>query len=73
MFYVFNAILQSIPFVSTNNPLATIIPLTFIIILGIIKEAVVEIKKWYDDKQINQTTYHKYVGAKLSDNIQQAK
>jgi len=64
VFYVFNAILQCIPFVSTNSPMATIIPLTFIIIVGIIKEAVVEIKKWQDDKKINQTLYRKYVGPK---------
>ena len=33
--------------------MATIIPLAFIILLGIIKEGVVEVKKWYDDKHVN--------------------
>ena len=59
VFYVFNAILQSIPSVSTNNPLATIIPLSVIVIVGIIKEAVVELKKWHDDKTINAMPFRK--------------
>lgn len=40
--------------------MATIIPLTFIIIVGVIKEAVVELKKWHDDKVANQVVYKKY-------------
>lgn len=55
IFYVSNAILQSIPSVSTHNPLATILPLTFIILFGITKEAIMELKKWYDDNHINAT------------------
>ena len=45
-FYVFNAVLQSIPSISTNNPLATIIPLSFVISVGILKEAIVELQRW---------------------------
>lgn len=59
VFYVCNAVLQSIPSVSTNNPLATIVPLTFIIMFGITKEAIMELKKWYDDKHINATMFTK--------------
>jgi hypothetical protein len=39
--------------------LATIIPLTFIICLGIVKELLVEIKKWKDDKHINAIVYQR--------------
>lgn len=53
-FYVFNAFLQSTPSISTNNPLATIIPLTFIITVGIIKEAIVELQRWNQDRKINR-------------------
>ena len=53
MFFTFNAVLQSIPALSTNSPLATIIPLTTIVIFGIVKELVGELKKWHDDKHIN--------------------
>lgn len=62
VFYIFNAILQSIPQVSTNNPFATIIPLSVIVTFGIIKEAVVELKKWSDDKHINATLFRKLTG-----------
>ena len=61
LFYTFNAVLQSIPSISTNDPLATIIPLTFIICVGILKELLAEIKKWKDDKYINATTYSRLV------------
>ncbi len=44
--------------------MATIIPLTVIIIVGIIKEAVVELKKAFDDKHINESLYKKYVNHK---------
>ena len=40
---------------STNNPLASIIPLLFVICLGIIKEAIVEVKRWQEDKKVNKT------------------
>lgn len=53
-FYVLNAFLQSTPSISTNDPLATIIPLTFIICVGIIKEAIVEVKRWLQDRQVNR-------------------
>ena len=53
-FYCFNAVLQSIPAVSTNNPLATIIPLSWVILMGVIKEAIVEIKRWHDDRTVNR-------------------
>lgn len=46
--------------------MATIIPLTFIIIVGVIKEAVVELKKWHDDKVANQIVYKKYKDPKVS-------
>ena len=46
---------------STNDPKATIIPLTFIIIVGIIKEGVVELKKAFDDGHINGMLYKKFV------------
>ena len=41
--------------------MATIIPLTFVIIVGIIKELIVEIKRWSDDKTINRVVYRKLV------------
>lgn len=53
-FYVLNAILQSTPSISTNNPLATIIPLSFVICVGIFKELVVEVRRWLEDRKVNR-------------------
>ena len=53
-FYTFNTVMQSFPAVSTNSPLASLIPVLFIILLGMLKEAYLEYKRWSDDKRINQ-------------------
>jgi len=60
-FYLFNALLQCIPTISTNSPLATIIPLTFMIMLGVLKELVVELKRWHDDREANRKPYRRLV------------
>ena len=52
-FYLVSAILQSIPDISTNDPLATLIPLAYVIILGIIKEGIADYKRYKNDKQVN--------------------
>ena len=61
-FYLFNAILQSIPAISTNDPLFTIIPLAVIVALGIIKELIVEISRWSADRKINATPCKRLTG-----------
>ena len=53
VFYSFNGVLQSIPAISTNNPLASIIPTAFIIFLGIMKELYYEYKRYKEDNLIN--------------------
>ena len=53
-FMTFNVVMQSIPAIRTNNPLATGIPTLFIIILGMGKELYLEIKRWKEDKRINK-------------------
>ena len=55
LFYIFNGILQSFPEISTNSPLASFIPVSFVIIVGILKEAYLEYKRYVDDKKTNQT------------------
>ena len=59
IYYLFNGLLQMIPAVSTNKPIATFIPLSFVIMVGIIKEMIVEIKRGLDDKALNKTVYKK--------------
>ena len=41
--FLVNGILQAIPAISTNSPLSTLVPLAFVVILGILKEAIVEV------------------------------
>ena len=52
-FYLVSAILQSIPSISTNDPLATVIPLAYVIILGIIKEGLADWKRYKSDREVN--------------------
>ena len=53
VFYLFNMILQSIPEVSTNDWFYTLIPLSAMVSLGMVKEFVGEYKRWKEDKQSN--------------------
>lgn len=53
-FYLVNAILQSIPSITTNDPLATIIPLAYVVLLGIIKEFIADYKRYQSDQSENR-------------------
>lgn len=61
VFYLFNGILQSIPSVSTNDAIVTFIPLSMIVLMGVLKEGFLEVEKWLSDKQVNATPYRKLV------------
>lgn len=54
-YYVINALLQSIPSVSIIKPWGTIIPLSYIIAVGVLKEAIVEVRRWLQDRKVNNT------------------
>ena len=45
--------MQSIPAVSTNSPIASLIPVIFVILVGMAKELYLECKRWKEDKRIN--------------------
>jgi hypothetical protein len=53
VFYLGNAILQSFPNISTNNPLYTIVPLSILIFLGVLKEGLADYKRYKIDKMTN--------------------
>ena len=55
IFYTFNTVFQSFPAISTNNPLVSLIPTLFIILMGMGKELYLEYKRYKEDKIINQT------------------
>ena len=48
-FYLVNGILQTIPAISTSDPLATIIPLAYVVLLGILKEGIADYKRLKTD------------------------
>jgi hypothetical protein len=50
VFYLINAVLQSIPQISTNDPLATIIPLIYVVLIGMYKEFYADYKRYQGDK-----------------------
>ena len=53
-FYLIGAILQSLPEISTNDPLATIIPLAYVVAVGMLKEALADYKRYKADKKTNR-------------------
>jgi len=62
VFYLGNAILQSFPSVSTNDPLFTIIPLVFLIFLGVLKEGLADYKRYKIDKTTNEKPVYRLTG-----------
>ena len=52
-FYTFNTVMQSIPAISTNSPLASLVPVIFVILVGMGKEGYLEYKRMKEDKRIN--------------------
>ena len=60
-FYIFNAGLQMIPSISTNSPLASIIPVSWVILLGILFELIADLRRWQADRKQNRQPIHKVV------------
>ena len=52
-FYLIGAILQSIPAISTNDPIATIVPLAYVVAVGMLKEFLADYKRYKSDKKTN--------------------
>ena len=53
VFYLVGAIFQSFPSISTNDPLATIIPLAYVVAVGMLKEFLADYKRYKSDKKTN--------------------
>jgi magnesium-transporting ATPase (P-type) len=62
VFYLGNAILQSFPSVSTNDPLYTIVPLTILVLLGVLKEGLADYKRYKIDKETNSAPAMRLTG-----------
>jgi hypothetical protein len=70
-FYLVNAIFQSIPSIGTNSPLATIIPLAFVVGLGMVRELVVDLKRWREDKKTNRRKYTRVANGQGMKNLEE--
>lgn len=52
-FYLVNTILQTIPQVSTNDPIHSLLPLLGVILVGMVLEAIADIKRYISDNKTN--------------------
>jgi len=52
-FFIVNGMLQSIPAISTNSPLASFIPVGWVIIMGMVFELVSDLRRYSSDKETN--------------------
>lgn len=52
-FFIINGILQYIPAISTNDPMVSIVPVAFVIILGMLFEFIQDIKRFFQDRRDN--------------------
>jgi hypothetical protein len=53
IFFLFNGFLQTIPAISTNSPLASIVPVIWVMIMGMLFEMVADIRRWRSDTRVN--------------------
>ena len=69
IFYLINAILQSFPSISTNTPLASILPLVFVVVLGMIRELVDDLKRWKSDRRTNKRKFTKVISKDMTKRV----
>ena len=53
VFYLLNGTLQLFPAISTNSPLASFIPVGFVILVGMILEIVADFRRYLSDQEVN--------------------
>ena len=53
-FFIFNGFLQTIPSISTNSPLASLVPVAWTMSMGIIFEMIADIRRWKQDNKTNR-------------------
>lgn len=59
IYFLIEAILQSIPLISPLNPASAVAPLAFVLALSMLREGVEDYKRWRSDKRDNgQLTHH---------------
>lgn len=53
--------MQTFPAISTNTPLASLIPVSYVIILGMALEAVADLRRWSNDRMTNKQRLKKVI------------
>lgn len=53
IFFIFNGFLQTIESINTNSPLASIIPVLWVMSMGIIFELLSDLRRYKSDKKVN--------------------
>lgn len=62
IFYLITGVLNFFPTIAVNSPLAVIGPTVAIMLIGVIKEFVSELKRWKEDKMVNATPVKRMAG-----------
>jgi hypothetical protein len=52
-FYLFTGILQCFRTIQTNSPFAIFVPLSFVVLLGVLLEGLAECKRYKEDTKTN--------------------
>jgi magnesium-transporting ATPase (P-type) len=53
MFFIFNGLLQTIESIQTNSPLASIVPVVWVMSMGMIFELISDLRRYKNDKKVN--------------------
>jgi phospholipid-transporting ATPase len=62
IYFLFSAILQSIPTISPLSPASAIAPLAFVLALSMVREGFEDYKRWKSDKKDNAQLTMAYIG-----------
>ena len=66
-FYVANTILQSFPSISTNDPFYAGVVMVALVLIGMVKELLADMKRYKTDKDSNSMPAHLVTGRMLRD------
>jgi phospholipid-translocating ATPase len=69
LFYTVSVILQFQPAIAVNSPLAPLVPLSFVVLIGLLKELLADLKRWHYDRRTNKTTFKRLSKKKTLDSF----
>jgi hypothetical protein len=57
IFWLINGILQCFPAIKNNSPLVTFVPLALVLVVGMLREGLADLKRWQEDRHTNARLY----------------